>query len=167
MKARNLKLQNLLRFARNEAGGTLAELAILVPLLAVMLAAVSEFGRYFQKYTTMAKATRSASRYLSNHPFTTAEQDKAKNLVVCGKLACGVNEKLVPGIAAGNVCIESTGTAPNIETVTVRIPRDPADTCGALLNYQPIFNIGALLHTSFSFAPPISPRTTMRYIQTN
>jgi Flp pilus assembly pilin Flp len=163
MKARDIKSRNILRFARNEAGGTLAELAILVPLLAVMLAAVSEFGRYFQKYTTMAKATRSATRYLTNHPFTPAEKDKAKNLVVCGKLtACAANEKLVPGIAVGNVCIESTG-APTPETVTVRIPRT-AGNCGAPLNYQPIFNIGALLHTSFSFAPPISPRTTMRYI---
>lgn len=166
MKAREIKSQKLLRFARNEAGGTLAELAILVPLLAVMLAAVSEFGRYFQKYTTMAKATRSASRYLSNHPFTTTEQDKAKNLVVCGKLTCGAGEKLVPGIAVSNVCIESTGVAPNIQTVTVRIPRT-AGGCGAPLPYQPIFNIGALLHTSFSFAPPISPRTTMRWIPTN
>jgi hypothetical protein len=163
MKASNIKLQNLLRFARNDAGGTLAELAILVPLLAVMLAAVSEFGRYFQNYTTLAKATRSATRYLSTHPFTTAEQGKAKNLVVCGKLTCGVNEKLIPGIAVGNVCIESTGT-PLPETVTVRIPRT-GGSCGAPLNYQPIFNIGALLHTSFSFAPPISPRTTMRYIR--
>jgi Flp pilus assembly pilin Flp len=164
MKVRDIKSRNILRFARNEAGGTLAELAILVPLLAVMLAAVSEFGRYFQNYTTMAKATRSAARYLSNHPFTPGEKDKAKNLVVCGKVTtCGANEQLVPGIAVGKVCIESTG-APTPETVTVRIPRNPADTCGAQLNYQPIFNIGALLHTSFTFAPPISPRTTMRYV---
>ena len=164
MKLRMIKLQNLLRFARNETGGALAELAILVPLLAVMLAAVSEFGRYFQNYTALSKATRSASRYLSNHPLTTAEKDKAKNLVVCGKLtACAANERIVRGMEVAKVCIETTGS-PKVETVTVRIPRDPADTCGAQLNYQPIFNIGALLHTSFTFAPPIAPRTTMRYM---
>lgn len=144
----------------------MAELAILVPLLVVMLGAISEFGRYFQKYTTMAKATRSAARYLSSHPFTDAEKDKARNLVVCGKVtACASTERLVPGIEVANVCIESTGS-PTIETVTVRIPRDPADTCGATLAFQPLFNIGALLGTSFSFAPKISPRTTMRYIPT-
>jgi Flp pilus assembly pilin Flp len=164
MRAKKTKGLNLLRFARNERGAAMAELAILVPLLALMLAAVSEFGRYFQKYTTMTKATRSAARYLSSHPFTTAEQDKAKNLVVCGKTtACASNEKLVPGVDVTNVCIESTGS-PTIETVTVRIPRDPADTCGATLAFQPLFNIGALLGTSFNFAPKISPRTTMRYI---
>ena len=43
MKPGMIKLQNLLHFARNEAGGSMAELAILVPLLLVMLAAVSEF----------------------------------------------------------------------------------------------------------------------------
>jgi len=163
MKLRNIKFPRLLRFAHNERGGTLAELAILVPLLAVMLGAVSEFGRYFQKYATTAKATRTAARYLSNHPFTTAEQDKAKNLVVCGKLTtCAANEKLVPGIDVTNVCIESTGS-PNIQTVTVRIPR-VSGSCGAPLSYQPVFNIGALLHTSFTFTPTISPRTTMRYV---
>ena len=163
MKIRKLRIRCLVTFARNESGGTLAELGILVPLLVVMLAAVSEFGRYFQAYTTLAKGTRSAARYLSNHPFTVDEQNKAKNLVVCGKLtACAENEKLVKGMDVTKVCIESTG-APKIETVTVRIPR-VAGECGAPHNYQPIFNIGALLHTSFSFAPPINPRTTMRYV---
>lgn len=167
MKVRKTRLQNLLHFGRNESGGAMAELAILVPLLAVMLAAVSEFGRYFQNYTTMAKATRSAARYLSNHPFTDAEKDKAKNLVVCGKLTtCASNERLVQGMEVAKVCIESTGS-PLVETVTVRIPRDPADTCGATLDYTPIFDIGALLSTSFTFTPKISPRTTMRYIPSN
>jgi Flp pilus assembly protein TadG len=163
MKAKKIRGLNLLRFARNERGAAMAELAILVPLLALMLAAVSEFGRYFEKYTTMAKATRSAARYLSSHPFTDAEKDKAKNLVVCAKTtACASTEVLVPGLAVTNVCIESTGSP--VETITVRIPRDPADTCGAPLAFQPLFNIGALLGTSFNFAPKISPRTTMRYI---
>lgn len=156
-------MQNLLRFVRNEAGGSLAELAILVPLLAVMLAAVSEFGRYFQSYTTLAKATRSASRYLSNHPLTDAEKDKAKNLVVCGRVtSCGA-DRLVPGMEAAKVCIETTGS-PKVETVTVRVPRTAEEGCGAPHNYVPIFNIGALLHTNFSFAPTIAPRTTMRYM---
>jgi hypothetical protein len=152
--------QRIGHFIRTDCGGTLAELAILVPFLAVMLAAVTELGRFFQSYTTVSKATRSASRYLSNHPFTTAEQDKAKNLVRCGKLtACGPNERLVPGIETTNVCIESTGS-PTVETVTVRIPPS-AGACGAPLPFQPIFDIGALLHNSFSMAFPIAPSTTM------
>jgi hypothetical protein len=163
MKPGMIKVQNLLHFARNEAGGSLAELAILVPLLLVMLAAVSEFGRYFQTYTTLAKATRSAARYLSNHPLSDNERTRAKNLVVCGRatLDCGA-DRLVPGMSVAKVCIETTGS-PNVETVTVRIPR-AAGNCGAPQVYAPIFNIGALLHTSFDFRLPIAPRTTMRYM---
>ena len=159
-----IKLQNLLHFARNEAGGSLAELAILVPLLLVMLAAVSEFGRYFQTYTTLAKATRAATRYMSNHPLTDAEKLKAKNLVVCGRAIadCGA-ERLVPGMSVAKVCLETTGS-PKVETVTIRLPRTVEEGCGAPQTYSPIFNIGALLHTSFSFAPAIAPRTTMRYM---
>ena len=157
-------MQKLLHFARNEAGGSLAELAILVPLLLVMLAAVSEFGRYFQTYTTLAKATRSATRYLSNHPLSDNEKLRAKNLVVCGRatLDCGA-ERLVPGMSVAKVCIETTGS-PTVETVTVRLPRSADEGCGQVHSYAPIFKIGALLHTSFDFALPIAPKTTMRYL---
>jgi len=163
MELRRLKPRRFVSFTRNDDGGTLAELAILLPLLAVMLAGVSEFGRYFQTYNTLAKATRSAARYLSNHPLNDDEKAKTKNLVVCGKLtACAENEKLTAGIATTSVCIETTGD-PQVLTVTVRIPRVAGD-CGAPVNYQPIFNIGALLNNSLTMALPIAPGTTMRYV---
>jgi Flp pilus assembly protein TadG len=124
---------------------------------------VSEFGRYFQTYNTLAKATRSSARYLSNHPINDDEKAKAKNLVVCGKTtACADNERLAAGIDITSVCIETTGD-PQIETVTVRIPRAAGD-CGAPVTYQPIFNIGALLHNGLTMALPIAPSTTMRYV---
>jgi hypothetical protein len=163
MEMRRLKSRRLVRFTGNEDGGTLAELAILLPLLALMLAAVSEFGRYFQTYNTLAKATRSSARYLSNHPLNDDEKTKAKNLVVCGKLTtCAANEKLARGIDTSSVCIETTGD-PIVETVTIRIPRVAGD-CGAPVLYQPVFNIGALLHNSLTMALPIAPSTTMRYV---
>lgn len=152
-------IHGLQGFFKNEGGGTLAELAILVPFLAVMLASVTEVGRFFQSYITVSEATRSAARYLSNHPYTIDEQNKAKNLVVCGKLTtCAPDDRLVPGLDTANVCIEATGNP--TEIVTVRIPRT-GDGCGAPLNYQPIFNIGALLNNSFSMEFPISPGTSM------
>lgn len=166
MKLRMIKSRRLIKFARNESGGTLAELAILVPLLAVMLAAVSEFGRYFQSYTTLAKSTRSAARYLSNHPLTDVEKDKARNLAVCGKLtACG-SDKLVPGIDVTKVCIETAPAEGKVTSVTVRIPRTGGGEgdCGGPVLYQPIFNIGALLHNSLSMNLPIAPSVTMRYV---
>jgi len=156
---------------RREDGSALTELAILIPLLAVMLAAVCEFGRYFQNYNTLAKATRTASRYLSNHKLTTQEMGRAQNLVVCGKLTCGQSDKAqLSGLSAANVCIETTGS-PKVTSVTVRIPRATTPctpTAGAgnasPLVYKPIFNIGALLGSSLSMNLPIAPRTTMYYM---
>jgi Flp pilus assembly pilin Flp len=155
-------VQKLNRFIRREQGASMAELAIMVPILVLLLAAVSEFGRFFQQYTTLAKSTRAAARYLSNHSFPD-NQSQAASLVVCGKLVCAGGDELVPGITTANVCIQSTGTP--IETVTVSIPRDAGDgTCGAPFNYQPTFNIGALLNTGFTFTPAISPSVTMYYM---
>ncbi len=162
MKVRIPTVDRLLRFTREDKGAALAELAILVPFLVIMLAAVAEFGRFFQTYTTLAKATRSSARYLSNHKFTVEEQDRAKNLVVCGKLDCTGSPPLVTGITAAKVCIQTTG-APKIETVTVSIPRDVGD-CGAPHEFAPIFNIGALLHNAFDISVPISTSTTMYYM---
>lgn len=161
----------LRRLAHNERGGTLAELAILVPFLVVMLAAVSEVGRYFQTYTTLTKATRTAARYLSNHQYNNLEKGRAKSLVVCGKLACNGNDALITGLEMENVCIQTTLTAVGtVETVTVSIPSQESVTCDAdevatWLRYKPVFDIGALLNDDdFSMVFPMPASTTMRYI---
>jgi hypothetical protein len=166
-------MDRVLRLLRREDGGALAELAILVPFLALMLAGVSEFGRYFENYNTLAKATRSSARYLSNHKLDDAtEIARAQSLVVCGKLSCGVGDTpLLPNLSASNVCIESTGS-PKVLNVTVKIPRTGSDcnpmagtTAGAPYTYAPIFNIGALLNNpTFSLALPIAPSVTMYYM---
>lgn len=155
-----------LAFFNREEGGTVAELAIIVPFLAVMLAGVTEFGRLFQSYTTLAKSTRTAARYLSNHPFDAANQNKARNLAACGKLICGAGDELLPGLAPSNICIESTGS-PQPVTVTVRIPR-PGGACGSPYFHQPIFDLGLLLHSpTFSLNLPLAPSTTMYYMLNN
>jgi Flp pilus assembly pilin Flp len=168
MKRTFKKLQCL---ARNEKGGTLAELAIIMPFLAVMLAAVCEVGNYFQTYTTLAKATRAGARYLSNHQYNPTERDRAKSLVVCGKLNCTDSAPLVDGLELDNICIQTTLTpAGTVETVTVGIPRAASVTCDANetatnLPYEPVFDIGALIgDPEFSMAFPMPPSTTMRYI---
>ena len=169
MKVTSKVFQRVRRFFRRDSGGTLAELAILVPFLAIMLAAVAEFGRLFQTYTTLTKATRSAARYLSNHKFDNDSKDKARDLVVCGKLKCAAGDQpLVTGMSAAKVCIESTGS-PSIETVTVRIPRPlEGGGCGAPHLYNPVFDIGKLLHLqAYSLNVPLSPSTTMRYVLDN
>jgi Flp pilus assembly protein TadG len=166
MKQRKQTRKNKRGFFKREEGGTVAELAIIVPFLAVMLAGVTEFGRLFQSYTTLAKSTRTAARYLSNHPYDTNNQNKARNLAACGKLTCGANDELLPGLAPSNVCIASTGT-PQPVTVTVSIPRS-GGACGSPYTYQPIFDLAALLHSpTFSLNLPLAPSTTMYYMLDN
>jgi hypothetical protein len=165
-------MDRILKLLRREDGGALAELAILVPFLALMLAGVSELGRYFENYNTLAKSTRAGARYLSNHKLDATEVARAQSLVVCGKLSCGVGDTpLLPNLSASNVCIESTGS-PKVLNVTVKIPRTGADctpmagtVAGTPYTYAPIFNIGALLNNpSFSLALPLAPSVTMYYM---
>jgi Flp pilus assembly protein TadG len=173
MTKRLIPIGKLHRLLRSETGGALAEFAILVPFLVVMLAAVSELGRFFQTYTTLSKSTRAAARYLSSHQFNDLEKGRAKNLSVCGKLVCTGGDELVPGLSTSNVCIETTLTAAStVETVTVSIPRQETATCdggdaATWLRHRPIFDIGALLHNSFTLRYPFNPSTTMRYIPAN
>ena len=162
---RNRKIKR--GFFQREDGGTVAELAIIVPFLAVMLAGVTEFGRLFQSYTALTKSTRTAARYLSNHPFNDVHKAKAKNLAACGQLTCGVNDQpLLTGLTPNNICIESTGN-PNPVSVTVSIPRT-ASGCGSPYTYAPIFDLGLLLHShTFSLSLPMAPSTTMYYMLDN
>src|SRR5262245_47345419 len=89
--------------AENETGRTLAELAILLPFLIVMVAAVAELGRYFQAYSTLAKSTRASARYLSRVAFDAENETRAKNVAVCGKIDCtGVNP-VVSGLSTTNI----------------------------------------------------------------
>jgi Flp pilus assembly protein TadG len=170
------KLRKVRVIMRDESGGTLAEMALTVPLLIILLAGVAEIGRYFQNYTTMVKSTRAAARYLSNHKYNNLEVSRAKNLAVCGQLtSCSEAQRLVKGAAPENICIRTTlvPASTQIETVTVSIPRDPTMTCdgdttAVKLVYQPIFDVAGLLgligNDTFSLSYPIAPSTTMRYI---
>ncbi len=148
-------LKKLFGFAGNEQGGALAELAILVPFLLVMLAGVAEFGRFFETYTTLAKSTRTAARYLSNAPYDTTHQNAAKAMTVCGKTICGSNEHYFTNLDVNDISVTAEIVGGKPETVTVSVTG---------FNYTPIFDIGALLHTSFTLALPVKPSTTMYYM---
>ena len=103
------RFRKLRVMVKDESGGTLAEMALTLPVLIVLLAGVSEIGRYFNSYTTLAKSTRAAARYLSNHQYNSTEIARAKNLVICGSLStCTEDQRLVKGATVDNVCIETT-----------------------------------------------------------
>ena len=146
------------RFTRSEAGGALAELAIMVPFLVIMLAAVTEIGRLFQTYTDLSKATRVAARNISNVAYTSQNINATKNVAVCGKIDCTGLTPVVPNLTTDNVVVT---------------PEYPACDCGnpirvtvSIQNYsfQPIFNLGALIGDSRLMALPASGSTTMYYM---
>ena len=147
--------------AENENGGTLAELAILIPFLIVMVAAVAELGRFFQTYTTLSKATRASARYLSKVAYEEPNLTAAKNVAICGKTDCTGQTPAASGLSAANIVLSSEappGGAGNPVTVTVSITN---------YTFRPLFNLGGLLgNDTFSLALPIRPSTTMYYMWT-
>jgi Flp pilus assembly protein TadG len=146
------------RFARDERGVQLVELAIVLPIFLVLFGAASEFGRYFYEYTTLDKATRAASRYLATAAVNGTEDTRAKNLVVYGNMA-GTGTPIVSGLTTANVVVTRTGgTASLPQTVTVQIQG---------YKHQPVFDIGKLINVpSLSLNIDVKPSVTMRYLLT-
>ena len=149
-------------FVRNEIGGAIAELAILVPFLVVMVACVSELGRLFQTYTTLSKTTRAAARYLSNVAYDDDHIAKAKNVAVCGKIDCTGLDPLLPGLETDNIIVtpefQPGGGGGNPITVSIKIEN---------YAFQPIFNLGTLINNDRLMTLPASGSTTMYYMWTD
>jgi Flp pilus assembly protein TadG len=155
---RSRRLLRLHRFTRDERGLQLVEVAIVIPIFIVLFAAVAEFGRYFYEYTTLAKAARVGTRYLSVVPVTSTEDAIAKNIVVYGNPA-GSGSPILAGLSPSNVVITRQGGVPILpQTVKVEI-----------VNYQhqPIFDLGALINSKkLSMNVDVKPSVTMRYLLT-
>jgi hypothetical protein len=144
-------------FARRERGSQLVELAIVLPILLVLFAAIGEFGNFFYTYSTLNKATRGGARYLVSRTFSQTEQDKAKSLVIYGDASAGCGgTPVLPRLSCANVSVAGDGGAPGYPNhVTVQITG---------YTYQPLFDLGRLTNRAFTLAVPISPATTMKYL---
>lgn len=157
-------IKRLRRLAGCERGTQLVELAITLPLLLMMFAAVAEFGRYFHTYATLSKATRAGSRYLSSVPVkaggaNAAEDAKARRLVVYGDPnAADGSKPLMPGLTVGNVELRREGKSTTVpDTVTVRIVG---------YSYAPLLNLGSFAGGLKWAKVPLKPSTTMRFLLT-
>ena len=151
-------VSRLSRFAREEQGTQLVELAIVLPIFLIVFGAAAEFGRYFYEYTTLDKSTRAASRYLATAAVNGTEDTNAKNLVVYGNFA-GTGTPIVKGLTTANVVITRSGGVPALpQTVTVQIYG---------YKYTPVFDLGALIKVpSLSLNIDVKPSVTMRYLLT-
>ncbi len=56
---------------RRRTGQTLAEFAITLPILLILLFGIIEFGRIFQAWVTLQNAARAAARYASTGVYDT------------------------------------------------------------------------------------------------
>jgi Flp pilus assembly protein TadG len=148
-------------FSRDDRGLQLVELALTLPVLILLFAAVAEFGRYFQSYTTLAKGTRVAVRHLATSPLGGCDDLAAKNLVVYGNFA-GTGSPIADGLTVSNVTITRRDQAGAVTTgfpatVTIEITD---------FKHIPIFDLGKLMNSSLSLNIDMKPSVTMRYLLT-
>ena len=146
-------------FIRRENGTQMIEFALVFPVLMLLFAGTVELGRLFYTYTTLAKGTRAAARYLSTQTtVTTTSIDAAKRIVMCGNPnVCGDanNPMIVPGLGVGNVVVTPPVAADPVKYVTVEITG---------YNYRFLaFNLNTMTGGNFNIA--LSPRTRMRFMR--
>ena len=146
----------LARFAlRDERGTQLVELAIVIPVAVLLLAAVAEFGRFFYTYTTLSKATRAGARYLVSQPPGTKDT-AGKNLVVYASTGDGAAKPVVEKLSTANVTVTYNAAA---KTTTVKIEN---------YKYEPIFDLGKLVkNPKLSLGVNVGASTTMRQLVYN
>lgn len=151
------RLANL--FKRDD-GTQLIEFAIVFPVLLLMFAGVTELGRLFYTYTTLAKATRGGARYLSLATDVNASTTAGKNMVLCGNAAgCGGAGQpaiILPNLTASNIVVTPPPSgAATVKYVTVAITG---------YTYQPlVFNLNAMTGGNFNIS--LAPSTTMRWMR--
>jgi len=96
---------------RDHEGSALAEGAVLVPVLIILLLGVYDFSWYFYQQHLIATGLRDAAHYLarSANPSDATTQSDAKNLAVTGQITGG--SARVPGWSTSNVQVAISSDA--------------------------------------------------------
>ena len=158
MRRKIKALERVRRFIKEDRGTQILELAIALPVMLMLLGAVSEFGRFFYTYTTLTNAVRGGARHACKWErgasWTVPETQR---MVVYGDFSDTSKGPILPGLTTGNVAVDANGpSVNNIDSVTVRITG---------YNYQPIFDIGALTGVSaLSLNIPMNASATMHQL---
>jgi len=127
---------------KKQRGVALVELAIVLPLLLAICFAITEFGRAFYTYDTLAKSARDAARYLTTQAAGSG-WTTARNLVAYGNPA-GTGSPLVPGLDSSNM--------------SSKVTICDASNCPGNLNQgsNPVINTVTVTITGYQFAPVIN-----------
>jgi Flp pilus assembly protein TadG len=154
------RFKKILRsFFKRENGTQMIEFAIIFPVLLLMFAGVTELGRLFYTYNTLAKATRSGARYLSTAQSVSGSTAAATNMVMCGNAAgCGgVNQ---PAVIVPNLTVNNIVITPPVNGATVKY----VDVAITGYSYQPlVFDLNAMTGGNFNIS--LTPSTRMRYMR--
>jgi len=137
---------------KNNRGVSTIEMAIVLIVLLLMVFGITEFGRAFYQYNTLAKTIRDGGRYIIKQKPADLSGEKTnpnsptKNLVVYGN-STGTGAPLLSGLTTGKVEIVYTGAIP--QYITVRIQ-----------GYQ----FQSLVPGIIPFTVNLSPEITMPYL---
>jgi Flp pilus assembly protein TadG len=109
---------------KTQKGVALVEFALILPFLLLLSILAVEFGRAIWQYNTLTKSVRDAARYLAlQTPGDATAITRARNLMIYGNRS-GTGTPMTIGLTSANVpdpTWQTAGTAPVINTVTVRI----------------------------------------------
>lgn len=143
-------------FWRDERGTQFVELAIVLPVMLLLFAAVAEFGRFFYTYSTLAKAARAGARYTITRPLNTASLNEAKSLAVFGDPLAGcAGTPVLSGLQCANIDIQQS-TVNGVVVVTARVVN---------YQYQPVLDLGRVTGIAgASLRINVSPSMTMKYV---
>ncbi|MFS0756270.1 TadE/TadG family type IV pilus assembly protein [Noviherbaspirillum sp. 1P10PC] len=108
-----------MKFLCKQKGVAAVELGILLFPLLLLTFGVTELGRAFYQYNSLAKATRDAVRFLSSQgPGDAVDLATAKCLAVYGKRTCS-GSVLLPGLTQGMVTVcDSSNCADHLNQST-------------------------------------------------
>jgi hypothetical protein len=155
---KTLTLRGVRRFAKEERGTQIIELAIALPIMLMLLAALTEFARFYYTYTTLTNAVRGGARHASkwekNSSWTVPETQR---MVVYGDFSNTANGPILPGLSTSHVVVIANGpSVNNIDSVTVKING---------YNYKPLFDLGKLTGISgLSLNIPIKASASMHQL---
>ncbi len=146
------------RFLKKERGTQLLEMAIALPVMVILLAAVGEFGRFFYTYSALTSAVRAGARHACkwerNASWTVPE---TSNMVVYGDFSDTSRGPILPGLSTSNVVVQANGpSVNNNDSVTVKIIN---------YRYMPLFDLGALTGVpSLTLNIPMNASATMHQL---
>lgn len=153
-----MKANAFRNFLDDRRGSQFVEFAIVVPVMVLMLAAGTEFARFFYYYSTLDNAVRAGARHACkwerNASWTYPE---TSNMVVYGDYSDTSQGPILPGLATSNVVVQANGpSVNNIDSVTVKIVN---------YQYQPMFNLGTWTGIpSLSMSVPMNASATMHQL---